>query len=220
MGRKVHPTVFRLGITKTWQAKWYGEKAEYVELLQEDIKVRKVIKDQLAQAGISRIDIERFPKQISLTIHTAKPGIIIGRKGVNVNALRGQLEEMTGKKVRIDVQEIANPELDAQLIAESIAEQIQRRVSHKRAMKQAITRARRLGAEGIKIACAGRLSGSEMARRDWSLEGRVPLHTLRADIEFAQAEALTTLGQIGIKVWVYRGDILPDFAPGVQEDVS
>ena len=220
MGRKVHPTVFRLGIVKDWQAKWYAEKGHYVELLQEDIKVREAIRSQLSHAGIALIEIERFPKQISLTIHTAKPGIIIGRKGVNVNALRGQLEEMTGKKVRIDVQEIAHPELEAQLIAESVAEQIQRRVSHKRAMKQAITRARRMGAEGIKILCAGRLSGSEMARRDWALDGRVPLHTLRADIDFAQAEALTTLGQIGVKVWVYKGDILPLVAPGGEEDIN
>ena len=177
MGRKVHPTVFRLGVIKDWDAKWYGEKQEYVDLLQEDIQIRDLIRERLAQAGISRIEIERFPKQVSLTINTAKPGIIIGRKGSNVNALRADLEEMTNKKVRIDVQEISIPELDAQLVAESVAEQIGRRVSHKRAMKQAITRARRAGAEGIKIACAGRLSGAEMARRDWSLDGRVPLHT-------------------------------------------
>jgi small subunit ribosomal protein S3 len=213
LGRKVHPTVFRLGVIKDWQAKWYGEGSTYVDLLQEDIAVRKMIRTNLSHAGISRIDIERFPKQVSLTIHTAKPGIIIGRKGTNVNALRGELEEMTDKKVRIDVQEIATPEMDAQLIAESVAEQIGRRVSHKRAMKQAIQRARRVGAQGIKILCAGRLSGSEMARRDWQLDGRVPLHTLRADIDFAQAEASTTMGRIGIKVWVYKGEILPEAAP-------
>lgn len=220
LGRKVNPTVFRLGVIKDWDAKWYGEKREYVELLQEDIKIRDLIKDRLKQAGVSQVEIERFPKQVSLTINTAKPGIIIGRKGANVNALRAELEAMTSKKVRIDVQEISNPELDAQLVADSVAEQIERRVSHKRAIKQAITRARRSGAEGIKIAAAGRLSGSEMARRDWSLEGRVPLHTLRADIDFAKSEALTTLGRIGIKVWIYKGEILPEISPAVEEDGS
>lgn len=217
MGRKVHPTAFRLGVIKDWQAKWYGEKQEYVDLLQEDLMIREMIREQMGQAGISTIDIERFPKQVSLTIHTAKPGIIIGRRGSNVNQLRQELEDATGKKVRIDVQEIAHPELDAHLVAESVAEQIGRRVSHKRAMKQAITRARRMGAEGIKIACAGRLSGAEMARRDWALEGRVPLHTLRADIQFGQAEALTTLGRIGIKVWIFKGEVLPEATEAEQD---
>jgi small subunit ribosomal protein S3 len=210
LGRKVNPTAFRLGVIKDWKAKWYGEGEEYVDLLQEDIKIREMIRDQMSHAGISSIEIERFPKQISLTIHTAKPGIIIGRKGTNVNALRQDIEDATGKKVRIDVQEIAHPELDAQLVAENVADQIGRRISHKRAMKQAISRARRLGAEGVKIACAGRLSGAEMARRDWMLEGRVPLHTLRADIDYAQTEAMTTLGRIGVKVWIFKGEILPE----------
>ena len=217
MGRKVHPTIFRLGIIKDWQAKWYGEGQEYVELLHEDVLIRKLIREQLGQAGISTIEIERFPKQISITIHTAKPGIIIGRRGANVNALRQELEERSGKKVRIDVQEVPSPELDANLVAQTVAEQMERRVSHKRAMKQSIIRARRLGAEGIKIACGGRLAGAEMARRDWQLEGRVPLHTLRADIDFAQAEALTIMGRIGVKVWIYKGEVLPELAPSAEE---
>lgn len=217
MGRKVHPTVFRLGFTKDWQAKWFGEKDEYVELLREDLMIRNLIRERLGQAGISKIEIERFPKQISLAIHTAKPGIIIGRKGASVNSLRQDLEELTGKKVRIDVQEVPNPELDAYLIAESVAQQIERRISHKRAIKQAVTRAMRLGAKGIKIVCGGRLSGAEMARRDWQLAGRVPLHTLRADIDYAQTEALTRLGQIGVKVWVYHGDVLPELTTEAGE---
>jgi len=217
LGRKVHPTVFRLGIIKDWKAKWFGEKAGYVALLHEDLMIRSLIRSQLSQAGISSIELERFPKQISITIHTAKPGIIIGRKGVNVNALRRELETKTNKKIRIDVQEIPIPEVDARLVAESIAEQIGRRISHKRAMKQAIGRAMRMGAQGIKIACAGRLSGSEMARRDWMLDGRVPLHTLRADIDYAQAEALTTLGRIGVKVWIYKGDVLPEVSTALGE---
>ena len=217
LGRKVHPTVFRLGFIKDWQARWYAERAEYVNLLQEDLMIRKLISKELAQAGIAKIEIERFPKQISLTIHTAKPGIIIGRKGASVNALRQELEGKTGKKVRIDVQEIPNPELDAQLVADSIAEQIERRISYKRAMKQAVTRAMRLGAEGVRIVCGGRLSGAEMARRDWVHDGRVPLHTLRANIDYAQSEALTTLGQIGIKVWIHKGEVLPQAPAKVAE---
>ena len=206
MGRKVHPVGFRLGVTKDWRAKWFAEGQEYVNLLQEDLAVRQLIRKEMSHAGISRIDIERFPKQVSVTIHTARPGIVIGRKGASVNLLRQQVEELTDKKARIEVVELPEPELDAYLIAENIAEQLSRRISHKRAMKQAAARAMRLGAGGIKIACGGRLAGSEMARRDWTMEGRVPLHTLRARIDYAQAEALTTYGRIGIKVWVYKGD--------------
>ena len=190
---------------------------EYVDLLQEDIMIRKLVETQLAQAGIAGVDIERFPKQISITIHTAKPGIIIGRKGASVNALRSDLEARTSKKVRIDVQEVPIPELNAKLVADSVAEQIERRISHKRAMKQAVTRAMRSGAEGIRIACGGRLSGAEMARRDWAHEGRVPLQTLRADIDYAKSEALTTLGRIGVKVWIHKGEVLPGLPVEVEE---
>ena len=209
MGRKVHPVGFRLGVNKDWRARWFAEGPEYVELLGEDLRVRQLILKEMAHAGISRIDIERFPKQVSVTVHTARPGIVIGRKGVSVNLLRRRVEEETGKKARIEVVEVPEPELDAYLIAENISGQLERRISHKRAMKQAAARAMRLGAGGVKIACSGRLTGAEMARRDWTMEGRVPLHTLRADIDYAQSEALTTYGRIGVKVWVYKGEVFP-----------
>ncbi len=212
MGRKVHPLGFRLGIIKDWQARWFATGEEYADLLQEDLKIRQVIRDEMGQAGISKIEIERFPKRVSLTIWTAKPGIIIGRKGTNVRALRQHLEELSNKKVRIDVQEVERPELDAYLVAENIASQLQRRISHSRAMKRAATQAVRMGAEGVKIGCSGRLSGAEMARREWVMEGRVPRNTLRADIDFGFAEALTTYGRIGIKVWIYKGEVLPEVA--------
>ncbi|TKJ29575.1 MAG: 30S ribosomal protein S3 [Chloroflexi bacterium B3_Chlor] len=210
MGRKVHPVGFRLGVTKDWKAKWFAEGQEYADLLREDLELRQLIRNKMAHAGIARIDVERFPKQVSLTIHTARPGIVIGRKGVSVNLLRRQVEDLTAKKARIEVVEVPEPELNAYLIAESISAQLARRISHKRAMKQAASRAMRLGAGGIKIACSGRLAGSEMGRRDWTMEGRVPLHTLRADIDYAQSEALTTYGRIGVKVWVYKGDVFPE----------
>ena len=215
MGRKVHPIGFRLGIIKDWESKWFAEGAEYADLLREDIEIRELIRGRLGRAGISRIEIQRFPKQISLTIVTARPGIVIGRRGANVNALKAELEEftgVTGKNLRLDVVEVDRPEMDAHLVAENVAEQLERRVSQKRAMRQAIARAMRAGAQGIKIACSGRLSGAEMARREWAREGRVPLHTLRADIDFAVAEALSTYGRIGVKVWIYRGDVLPEAA--------
>jgi small subunit ribosomal protein S3 len=212
LGRKVHPLGFRLGIIKDWQARWFATGEEYADLLQEDLKIRQVIRDEMGQAGISKIEIERFPKRVSLTIWTAKPGIIIGRKGANVRALRQHLEELSNKKVRIDVQEVERPELDAYLVAENIASQLQRRISHSRAMKRAVTQAVRMGAEGVKIGCSGRLSGAEMARREWVMEGRVPRNTLRADIDFGFAEALTTYGRIGIKVWIYKGEVLPEVA--------
>jgi small subunit ribosomal protein S3 len=216
MGRKVHPYGFRLGYIKDWKARWYAEKEEYADLLAEDLKVRGLIRDQLGHAGISNIEIERFPKarQISIKIWTAKPGIVIGRKGQNVNALRRALEELTGKKVHVDVEEVERPELDAYLVAEGIAQQIERRISYKRAMKQAVYRAIRFGAQGAMVTCAGRLFGAEMARRETAREGRVPRHTLRADIDYAQAEALTTFGRIGVKVWIYKGDVLPERETG------
>jgi small subunit ribosomal protein S3 len=212
MGRKVHPFGFRLGYIYDWKARWYAEGEEYADLLVEDMKIRKLIRDQLGHAGISSIEIERFPraKQISIKILTAKPGIVIGRKGANVNALRRDLEELTGKKIHVDVDEVQRPELDAYLVAEGIAQQIERRISYKRAMKQAIQRAMRFGAGGAMVTCAGRLHGAEMARRETTREGQVPRHTLRADIDYAQAEALTTFGRIGIKVWIYKGEVLPE----------
>ncbi len=212
MGRKVHPLGFRLGIIKDWQARWFADGEEYANLLQEDLNIRELIRDQMGQAGISRIEIERFPRQVSIIIWTAKPGIIIGRKGANVRDLRQDLEKLSDKKVRIDVQEIERPELDAYLVAENIAAQLERRIAHSRAMKRAATQAMRLGAEGVKIICSGRLSGAEMARREGVMEGRVPRSTIRADIDYGFAEALTTYGRIGIKVWIYKGEILPEAA--------
>ena len=212
MGRKVHPLGFRLGIIKDWQARWFATGEEYADLLQEDLDIRQLIREKMGQAGISKIEIERFPKRVSLTIWTAKPGIIIGRKGVNVRALRQDLEALSNKNVRIDVQEVERPELDAYLVAENIASQLQRRISHNRAMKRSATQTMRMGAEGIKISCSGRLTGAEMARRAWVMEGRVPRSTLRADIDYGFAEARTTYGLIGIKVWIYKGEVLPEVA--------
>ena len=209
MGRKVNPIGFRLGVTKTWEARWFAEGEQYARLLAEDRRIRGVIQKTLGDAGISHVEIQRYPKQVSIKIHTAKPGMVIGRKGANVNALKADLEKLSGKRIKIDVAEIAQPDLDATVVARSVADQLERRISQKRAMKQAVSRAMRAGAGGIRIICSGRLSGSEMARREWVREGRVPLHTLRADIDYAVAEALTTFGRIGVKVWVYRGDVFP-----------
>ena len=212
MGRKVNPIGMRLGYIRDWESKWFAEGRKYANQITEDNKIRVAIGNELGRAGISRINISRFPKQIAVTIVTAKPGIVIGRKGATVNALKAKIEALTGvsgKNMRLDVLEVERPEMDAHLVAETVAEQLEKRVSQKRAMRQAIIRAMRAGAKGIKIACAGRLGGSEMARYEWAREGRVPLHTLRADIDYANVEALTTFGRIGIKVWVYRGDVLP-----------
>jgi small subunit ribosomal protein S3 len=217
LGRKVHPYGFRIGVIKSWKSRWYEEGQTYCDLLAEDKKIREMIVKGMEGAGISLIEIERFPKQVSITIHTAKPGIIIGRKGASVNQLRRDLEELTNKKIRVDVLEIEKPELDAYLVAESIALQLERRISHKRAMKQSITRALRLGAKGVMITCGGRLSGAEMARSETVREGRVPRHTLRADIDYAHAEALTTFGRIGVKVWIYKGEVFPEAAPAEEE---
>jgi len=209
LGRKVHPYGFRLGVIKDWRARWFAEKGRYTDLLAEDRQIRAMIRKEIPKAAISEIEIERQRNYVHVWIHTAKPGIIIGRKGANVNQVRTRLQELTNKRVKVDVTEITRPEIDAYLVAESIAEQIERRVSHKRAMKQAVTRAMRQGAEGIMITVAGRLSGSEMARMETQREGQVPRHTLRADIDYAHAEALTTFGRIGIKVWIYKGQVLP-----------
>ncbi len=214
MGRKVHPIGFRLGIIKDWQTRWYAEGSQYADLLEEDRAIRNTIRQEMKQAGISQIEIERFPGAVQVMIHTSKPGVIIGRKGANVNNLRAKLQELTGKKVKVDVIEIERPELDAYLVAEDLAAQLERRVSYKRAMKQAVARAMRAGAKGIMITCSGRLAGAEMARSDTVREGRVPRHTLRADIDYAQAEALTTFGRIGVKVWIYKGDVMPSQEEG------
>jgi small subunit ribosomal protein S3 len=212
LGRKVHPYGFRLGIIKDWRARWFAEGEEYADLLMEDLTIRQLIRDLMGRAGIADIEIERFPRQVSVTIHTAKPGIVIGRKGAEVNKLKKRLEDMTKKKIRVDVQEVPRPELVASLVAENIAQQLEKRISHKRAMKHAVDKAMRMGAKGMRIVCGGRLAGAEMARREGVSDGRVPRQTLRADIDYAQDEALTTYGRIGIKVWIYKGEVLPSAA--------
>ena len=209
MGQKVHPVGFRLGVIRGWDAKWYAGK-EYMTLLHEDLQIRRMIKAKLADAGVPRVEIDRSANQIVVTVHTAKPGIVIGRSGAKVEELRKQLETMTGKRVRVNIQEIRVPETDAYLVARSIADQIKRRVAYKRAMKQAVTRAMQRGAKGIKIVVSGRLGGAEMARSEREVAGKVPLHTLRADIDYGQTEATTTYGTVGIKVWIYKGDVLPE----------
>jgi small subunit ribosomal protein S3 len=211
MGRKVHPYGFRLGYIKDWRSKWFAaDKKTYNLQLTEDMKIRGLVREKVGHAGISDVRIERFPKQVTIYVHTAKPGIIIGRKGASVNQLRKDLEELTQKKIKLEVAEVEHPETDAYLVAEGIAQQIEKRISHKRAMKQAVTRAMRGGALGIKITAGGRLAGSEMARREMIKEGRVPLNTLRADIDFAIFEAVTTYGKVGLKVWIYKGEVMPD----------
>lgn len=212
MGRKVHPRGFRLGIIQDHRARWFAEGNEYRDLLQEDLKIRKLVIESHERGSIADVEIERLPaaKQVSVKIHTSKPGIVIGRKGAAVNQLRKKLETLTDKKVHIDVLEVENPDLNASLIADSIAQQVERRISHKRAMKQAVRRAIKAGAEGIMITCAGRLGGSDMARRETQREGRVPRHTLRADIDYAFVEGLTTFSKVGVKVWVYKGEVFPE----------
>ena len=207
MGQKVNPISLRLGIVKTWSSKWFSEK-NFRELLHQDIKIRKYIKEKLYHAGISKVEIERAADKAKINIYAARPGIIIGKKGAEVDKLKKDLEAMTGKQMFINIQEIRRPELEAQLVAENIALQLERRIAFRRAMKKSVTSALRLGAQGIKITCAGRLAGSEIARTEWYREGRVPLHTLRADIQYGFAEAKTTMGQIGVKVWIYKGDVL------------
>jgi small subunit ribosomal protein S3 len=209
LGRKVHPYGFRLGVIRDWKSRWYAEGEEYADLLHEDLVIRQYVRDNVGRAGISRIEIERFPNQVSMTIWTARPGIVIGRKGSTVKQIRSDLEEMTRKRVSVDVQEVEQPELDAKLVAENIVNQLERRISHGRAMKRAAQAAMRAGARGIKVMCKGRLYGSEMARQAWTHEGQVPLQTLRADIDYAQEEAHTTYGRLGVKVWIYKGEILP-----------
>jgi small subunit ribosomal protein S3 len=210
LGHKVHPNAFRLGVFRPWEANWFASAKDYTNMLHEDLEMRRIILARLRNAGIAKIETERSSNaQMTVTIHTAKPGIVIGKGGSSVDQLREDLEKRFGNRVRISIQEIKQPELDAQLVAENIASQIERRISYKRAMKQAILRTMRAGAKGVRIYAGGRLRGAEMARREWDREGRVPLHTLRADIDFGRATAKTTFGAIGIKVWIYKDQISP-----------
>lgn len=210
MGQKVHPYGLRLGIIKDWQARWYAGEKEYAGLLHEDVALRKYIKQRFRQAGVSGIEVERAANKVSVAIRTARPGMVIGKQGAEVERLRHELERMTGKEVRVNIIEIEKPDLDAQLVAENIAFQLERRVSFRRAMRQAMQRTMRMGAKGIRVAVSGRLGGAEIARYEWATEGSVPLTTLRADIDYGLAEARTTYGHIGVKVWIYRGEILPE----------
>ena len=210
MGHKVHPNAFRLGVFRPWEANWFANPKDYTKMLHEDLEMRRVILARLRNAGIAKIETERSSNaQLTVTIHTAKPGIVIGKGGASVDQLREDLEKRFGNRVRISIQEIKQPELDAQLVAENIASQIERRISYKRAMKQAILRTMRSGAKGVRIYCGGRLRGAEMARREWDREGRVPLHTLRANIDFGRATANTTFGAIGVKCWIYKDVAAP-----------
>jgi small subunit ribosomal protein S3 len=210
LGQKVHPIGFRLGITKDWQSRWYADK-HYTEMLQEDLHIRNVIATKYKDDDIAKVEIERASNQVTVTVHTSRPGIVIGRGGQRVDETRALLEQIAGKRVRLNIQEVSQPELDAFLVARSIAQQMERRISHRRAMKQAIFRAMERGAQGVKISCAGRVGSSEYARTETLHEGRVPLHTLRADIDYATATAHTTLGTIGVKVYIYKGDIIPEY---------
>ena len=216
MGHKVHPTGIRLGIAKDWNSKWYANKRQYAEYLVADIKVRMMLKEKLAQAGISRILIERPAKTARVTIFTARPGVVIGKKGEDIEKLRKEVSDMMGVPTHINVNEVRKPEIDAQLVAESIAQQLERRIMFRRAMKRAVGNAMRLGALGIKLNVSGRLNGAEIARSEWSREGRVPLHTLRADIDYGFAEAHTTYGIIGVKVWINKGEVF-DLAASANE---
>jgi len=208
MGQKVHPRGLRIGITENWRSRWFAGKG-FDKLVREDLEIRKFLEQKLMRAAISKIEIERAGDRVKVDIHTARPGIVIGKRGAEVEVLRADLEKATGKHVQINIEEVKKPELDATLVAQSIAEQLEARVGFRRAMKKAVTQAMKSGAQGIKVQCAGRLGGAEMARTEWYREGRVPLHTLRADIDYGFAEALTTFGRIGVKVWIYRGDVLP-----------
>ena len=209
MGRKVHPYGFRLGIARTWNAKWYADKS-YSALLKEDITIRQLVSKRLSNASVSLVDIERGINHVTVTVHTAKPGIVIGKGGANVEALRQQIGRITTRKVKLEIKEIRQPELDAVLVATNIAQQLTRRIAFRKAIKQAIQRTMKAGAKGVRIQVSGRLGGSEMARREWDKEGRIPLGTLRADISYGQIHAHTTYGRIGVKVWIYRGDVIPE----------
>jgi small subunit ribosomal protein S3 len=209
VGQKVHPKGFRLGIIRNWDSNWYADR-DYTELLHEDYRVRKLVKERFYTAGISKVEIQRTGNRVRVTIHTAKPGIVIGRGGSEVEKLKVELSALTAKNININIQEIKRPELDAQIVAENVAQQLEKRISFRRAMKQTVQRTMRVGAIGMKIAISGRLGGAEIARSEWYAEGKVPLHTLRADIDYGFAEANTTYGKIGIKVWINRGEIAPE----------
>ena len=216
MGRKVHPIVFRLGVHQPWEGRWYAEGSQYSDQLLQDVAIRKMIHKVADKAGVSRVEIERFPGKVKVIVHTAKPGILIGRKGDSVKKIRVDLEAMLGKKIDLEIKEIKSPDCDAYLVALNIAGQIERRIAYRRAMKRALQQAMRQGALGIKIEVAGRLSGAEMARSVWLREGRVPLQTLRADIDFSRGEALTQYGRIGVKVWVYKGNVVGNVEEKVE----
>ena len=216
MGQKVNPISLRVGINRTTDSRWYAEPKDYAENLRKDLEIKKFLKKKLENASVSKIIVERPAKKATVTIHSAKPGIIIGKKGADIEVLKRGIRRLTGDDVNVNIVEVRKPEIDANLVAEAVAQQIERRVSYRRAMKRAISSALRLGAEGIKVTCGGRLGGAEIARSEWYREGRVPLHTLRADIDYGTAEALTTYGIIGIKVWIYKGDIM-EHDPMAQE---
>lgn len=216
MGRKVHPIGFRLNMNKGWESRWFAKGKDYRINLHQDFNIRKLIHKDADKAGVSRVEVERFPGKVRVIVHTAKPGILIGRKGESVKKIRQDLEALTGKKIDLEIKEIKSPDIDAYLVALNLAGQIERRVGYRRAMKRALQQATRQGAQGIKVEVQGRLSGAEMARSVWLREGRVPLQTLRADIDFAKAEALTTYGRIGVKVWIYKGEILPEMEEKVE----
>jgi small subunit ribosomal protein S3 len=207
MGQKTHPKIFRVGVIESWDSKWYADR-DYAELLHEDFRVKKFLKERLYHAGISRIEIERAASKAKINIHTARPGIVIGKKGAEIDKLKQELNGLTKREIYINIHEVRRPDLDAQLVAENVALQLERRVSFRRAMKESVSRAVRMGAQGVKIQCAGRLGGAEIARTEWYREGRVPLHTLRADISYGFAESKTTYGIIGVKVWIFRGEVL------------
>ncbi len=219
MGQKVHPHGFRLGYLYGWQSRWFAEKS-YTDLLHEDLTIRRTLSKMLTDAGVSNVEIDRNANQVTVTIHTARPGIVIGRGGQRVDEVRRELESQTGRRMRVNIVEIRMPEMDAALVARAVADQLERRVSHRRAMKQAVARTMQRGVEGIKIKVSGRLGGSEMSRRDTEMVGRVPLHTLKADIDYGTAEARTTLGRIGVKVWIYKGDIAPEAKERAEEEES
>jgi small subunit ribosomal protein S3 len=207
LGQKTHPVGFRVGIIKDWESRWFAKRS-YADLLEEDLVIRRYLRERLSRAAVARIEIERAVKRVTVTIKTARPGVVIGRKGVEVDRLRDELKHLTGKDVFINIEEVKTPETDAQLVAQSIARQIEQRVSHRRAMKRAVVSAMRMGAQGIKVACAGRLGGAEIARREGYREGRVPLQTIRADVDYATSLARTTYGCIGVKVWIFKGEVL------------
>ncbi len=221
MGQKIHPKGLRLGIIEDWDAKWFATKGQYADYLLEDDKVRKHIYKKFRTAGVSRVEIERAANRLKVTLHTAKPGMVIGRQGAGVEELRHELEAMTGKQAAVNIGEIKRPEIDAKLVAENIAGALEKRISHRRAMKQAISRAMKAGAKGVRVAVGGRIGGAEIARRERSWEGTVPLHTLRANIDYGAAAATTTYGKIGVKVWIYKGEVLPKKkAPAAAVEVA